>query len=178
MPLQHSLSKVNKKVTKSKGAIHPKGRSLKQLNRAGLRQEKLAHRKALHLEQKQNDMLIYRYIQEEINQVPDKEVFGLSEMKAYIENFLGRFDEELKLLQQRHRPGRPIDNRQKILQEKIKYDQEIYRTGIKIPDIGDKATVEYLRQWNGSTGGINALKCIHVSKDMTELPEDPDQEMN
>lgn len=175
MPLQRSFNKVNKKVTKSKGAIHPKGRSLKQLNRAGLRQEKLAHRKAVYLEQKQNDLMIYRYIQEEINQVPEKKVFGLEEMKAYIENFLGRFDEEFDQLKKAHRPGRPISNRQKILQEKIAYDQEIYKTGIKIPNINDDVTVEYLREWNGTTGAINLIKFTYISKDQELLLVD--QEM-
>lgn len=170
MPLAHNLNKVNKKVNKSNAAIHVKGRNFKRLNRASLRQKKLEDRKAQHLEQKQNELQIVKYFQEEVNLATEKEVFGLIEMKAYIENFLKRYDEELDQLKAERRKGRPPTTRQLLLEEKVKYDENIYETGIKIPDVSDAETVRILRSWNGTIGGASILKYIHVSKDMQQLP--------
>lgn len=170
MPLAHNLLKVSKSVSKSKGSIHVKGRNFKRLNRASLRHEKLTNRKQKHLEQKQNELMVVKYLQEEVKQVPEKEVFGLDDMKAYLENFISRFDGELEELRAARRPGRPASSRQQILEEKVKYDQGIYATGYKIPDISDKLTVNRLREWNGTIGGVTAFKFVYVSKDMEQLP--------
>ena len=72
---------------------------------------------------------------------------------------------------QKEEKGRPPTNRQTtILEEKLKYDLEIYRTGFKIPDLTDQLTVERIKEWNGTTGATTTMKFIRVSKDMTELP--------
>lgn len=170
MPLSKSLSKVSKSVGKSKAAIHVKGRNFKRLNRATLRQQKLHHKKSLHLEQKLNELHIVKYIQDEILQVPEKEMFGLKEMKAYIENFLGRFHLELAQLKADRKKGRPPCNRQLLLEEKIKHDEKVYITGIKIPDISNKDVVKSLRKWNGTIGGTTVLRYTFISRDMQELP--------
>lgn len=47
MPVAKSLHKVAKKVAGSEKSVHPRGRKFKQLNKATLRQAKLAKHKAL-----------------------------------------------------------------------------------------------------------------------------------
>lgn len=170
MPVSKNLRKVTNNISKSSAALHVRGRNFQKLNRATLRDRKLNNKKSNHIEQKENELMIVKYIQEEVNQVPEKEVFGLDEMKAYIENFVCRFDKELDQLRQQRRPGRPQSSRQQILEEKVKHDKNLFRTGQKIPAINDRESVKKLRTWDGSIGGSTAFKYIHVSKDMQQLP--------
>lgn len=173
MPLAHNLSKVTKRLSKSTGSVHIKGRKFKQINRATLRDKKLTQKKQKALEQKENELSIVYFLQLIINDDDDfkvQETFSLEEIKQFIELFLTRFDDELEELRATRRPGRPASNRQQILEEKVKHDQQVYATGIKVPDLSDVETVKRLRLWNGTTGGATVMKFVHVSKDMTEFP--------
>lgn len=170
MPLAHNLNKVTKNLSKSTGSIHIKGRKFKQLNRATLRDQKLTARKAKAHEQREKEVQDFKFIQEAINNRKEQETFTLDEMKLFIESFLSRYDEELTRLRKERRPGRPATSRQQILEEKVKYDEQIYKTGYRIPDLSDKDTVEKLKNWNGSSGGLTIMKFIRVSKDMKQLP--------
>lgn len=91
-------------------------------------------------------------------------------MKAIIEDFINQNNEELEKLKSERRKGRPPTNRQNLLEEKLKHDLDVYKTGFKIPDISDKLTVERVRDWNGTTGATTVMKFIRISKDMTEFP--------
>ncbi|KAK6459182.1 translation machinery-associated protein 16 [Scheffersomyces xylosifermentans] len=173
MPLAHNLNKVTKNLSKSTGSIHIKGRKFKQLNRATLRDKKITSKKIKSLEQKENDLASIFFLQKLINEDDEfktVQTFTLQEMKSFIELFISRFDDELEQLRKDRRPGRPQTNRQQILEEKRKYDQQIYLTGFKIPDLTDKGTVDRLKLWNGTTGGATVMKFVHVSKDMEQLP--------
>ncbi|KGU16507.1 translation machinery-associated protein 16 [Candida albicans 19F] len=191
MPLAHNLNKVTKNISKSTGSLHIKGRKFKQLNRATLRDKKLQQRKSQSLERKSNELSIVFFIQsllqekntandggdedeeegENFKEFSNKKQFTLDEMKQIIEKFIHQNDDELQRLQSERRKGRPPTNRQTILEEKLKYDLEIYRTGFKIPDLTDQLTVERIKEWNGTTGATTTMKFIRVSKDMmTELP--------
>lgn len=172
MPIAHNLNKVTKNLSKSTGQMHIKGRKFKQLNRATLRDQKITAKKLQRQEQKSNDLLIIPHVQGRIleQDVLDKEVFTLQDMKDFIEEFIGRFDEELKELNAQRRPGRPATSRHQILQEKKKYDEHVYYTGFKIPNISHKETVDRVRLWNGTHGGVTVMKFIHISRDMKELP--------
>lgn len=188
MPLAHNLNKVTKNISKSTGSLHIKGRKFKQLNRATLRDKKLQQRKSQSLERKSNELsIVFLSLLQEKNTANDggdedeeegenfkefsnKKQFTLDEMKQIIEKFIHQNDDELQRLQSERRKGRPPTNRQTILEEKLKYDLEIYKTGFKIPDLTDQLTVERIKEWNGTTGATTTMKFIRVSKDMTELP--------
>ena len=173
MPLALNLNKVTKKLSKSTGSVHIKGRKFKQINRATLRDKKLTIKKQKQLEQKENELSIVYFLQRIVNDDDDfkvQETFSLEEIKQFIELFLTRFDDELEELRANRRPGRPATNRQQILEEKVKHDQQIYATGIKVPDLSDIETVKRLKLWNGTTGGATVMKFIHISGDMTEFP--------
>lgn len=53
MPVAKSLHKVSKKVAGSEKSVHPRGRKFKQLNKATLRQAKLAKHKAVRTNAKE-----------------------------------------------------------------------------------------------------------------------------
>lgn len=171
MPIAHNLNKVTKNVSKATGSIHIKGRKFKQLNRATLRDKKITAKKAESLEKKLRDMLLFKFVQEVLNtEFKGKSVFTLAEMKLLIESFLARFDDELEQMKKEKRPGRPVSTKQKILEEKVKHDRQLYETGLRFPDISDSHTVDRIRLWNGSTGGTTVMKFTFISKNMEELP--------
>lgn len=173
MPVVHSLSKVNRNLSKSKGAMHIKGRKFKQLNRASLREKKLGDRKLKHLVQKEKDMGIIFFFQKLINDDDDfkiQETFNFEEMKAFTEIFLTRYDEELEDLNANRRPGRPLTNRHQILEEKAKHEKHVYLTGLRIPNLADKTTVQFLKLWNGTSGATTIMKFTEISKEMEAFP--------
>ncbi|KAF5093901.1 hypothetical protein D0Z00_003800 [Geotrichum galactomycetum] len=57
MPVAKSLHKVSKKVAGSEKSVHPRGRKFKQLNKATLRQAKLAKHKAVRTNAKEAEYL-------------------------------------------------------------------------------------------------------------------------
>lgn len=173
MPIAHNLNKVTKALSKSRGAMHVKGRKFKQLNRATLRDKKITAKKATTQERKDHEMAKLFFLQKLLQEDPDfksYETFTLDQMKGLIEMFISRFDEELETYRNERRPGRPQTNKHQILEEKVKHEKHIYDTGFEIPDLSDKSTVEKLREWNGTTGGTTVMKFIHITKDMTSLP--------
>ena len=168
MPVAHSLNKVSKNI-KQKGKLHVKGRKFKQLNRATLRDQKLAGRKVKSQELRDKELLSIKFIQEAVRNRPDQLTFNLEEMKLFLESYLARDDEELTELREARRPGRPLKARQQLLEEKTKHEAQLYETGIRIPDLLDKETVEKLRLWTGSSGGTTAMKFVHVAKNTISI---------
>lgn len=181
MPIQHSLTKVQKTIQKSKGAMHPKGRKFKQLNRATLREGKIQTKKSKHHERKEVENLRYVFLQEAVQNRPDNEVFTMEDMELFIEAFLTRDDEEIEQLQSDRRKGRPPTNRHSLLENKRREEQQEYDSGYEIPDLRDKLTVELLRSWNGTTGMFNKFKHVYVAKRSESVeaeapPQDDDME--
>lgn len=177
MPIQHSLTKVQKTIQKSKGAMHPKGRKFKQLSRATLRETKIQNKKAEHLERREMENLRYVFLQEAVQNRPEHDTFTLDDMKLFVEAFLTRDDEEIEQLQSERRKGRPPTNRQLLLENKRKYEQSEYSSGYEIPDLRDEQTVKLLKSWNGTSGMLNKFKYIHLAESTNELPETKDSKM-
>ncbi|CAI5756901.1 unnamed protein product [Candida verbasci] len=173
MPIAHNLNKVTKNLSKSTGSIHIKGRKFKQLNRATLRDKKLQAQKLRSIERKSNEYAIVSYLQDIINeQYPDRSTFNLKEIKNFIEIFINQDKAEIEKYESERKKNRPILNKHKLLIEKLKYDEKLYITGFKVPNLTDKDTVMYLKNWNGTTGATTIMKFVYVSKDMKELPEE------
>lgn len=170
MPLAHNLNKVTKNLAKSTAQMHVKGRKFKQLSRATLRDEKITAKKLKHQEQRDKELLSVQYMKDCVNVEDEKATFTLEDMKSFLEEHISRYDDELKELKDKRRPGRPPTSRQQQLEELVKHEQQLYTNGFKIPDLSDKSTVEKLRLWNGSSGGTTAMKFIHLAKGMKELP--------
>lgn len=162
MPIAHSLKKVAKNVSKHSGQMHIKGRKFKQLNRATLRDQKLTARKRNAEGQRLKDLEVVRFFQAAI-QPRSASSFLLQDIKLFVESFLSRFDEELATLKEERRAGRPPLARQQKLEQQIDAEKKMYHSGLKVPDIRDKLTVENLRNWNGSPGGTTVIKFFRVT---------------
>lgn len=84
--------------------------------------------------------------------------------------FLARDSDELAKLKAARRPGRPASSRQDLLQIKTDKERQEYKEGFTVPDITDSATVEGLKAWNGTQGGINVLKFVRIAEGTSEMP--------
>lgn len=166
MPIAHKLSKVKKNAAKLTAAMHVKGRKLKQLNRATLREKKLTTRKAKAQEQRKHDFLVHRVFQEAVKG-REEEIFDLEFMKNVTKSFVHRHDEEIADLESQKRPGRPAPARLQILLEKRKLDCHIFDTGIQVPDLTIKENVVALKAWNGTSGGLEAIKLVRITSTST-----------
>lgn len=172
MPLAKKLSKVSEKIAKSKGAVHPKGRKFKQLNRATNREERISRVKAKNFEKKQQDTLIYTFLQQ-VLQSRDEKMFSINEMKVFVEAFISRNDEEIESLKASRRQGRPASNRQIVLESKRSHENHLFQTGWDVPDLTSEENVKNIVRWNGSVGGLTNIKKILLKRDSAQ-----DQEMS
>lgn len=176
MPTGKSLLKISKQLKKSKGpgfAVHPKSRKFGKLNKASLREDKIEKKKALHLEKREHELKRLLFFQEAAeNRVSeDKKSFTLEEVKVFIEAYISRFDDELKVLIKQRRPGRPATKRQDLLQDQKSKDINEYATGFYVPALNDSVNVENLINWNGTIGGVTNVKFHHLARDATIFPD-------
>ncbi|CUM65257.1 uncharacterized protein PRCAT00002890001 [Priceomyces carsonii] len=169
MPNLHSLKKVSKHISKSKGIIHVKGRKFKQLERATLRDQKLQSKRNQSQKQREKELSVVKFLQGKVLS-SQSEILTLAQMKEFLEEFVLRYDEEVEQMQAERRPGSALSNKGQLLIQAAKDEKIKFETGYKIPDLSDKNTVEKLRTWNGTPGGTSVMKFIYVSKDTKALP--------
>lgn len=163
MPISKSLGKIQKSA-KNKN-IHPKGRKFKQLNRATLREVSILKKKLLHIDKRSNELMCIKFIQDIVLSAEylDREIFTVEELKQFLQAYIDRDDQELELLKDARKPGRPTSNKQLLLESKKKQELGIFETGWYLPNLMDSKTVKNLRNWNGTFGGNNNIDKILVS---------------
>lgn len=176
MPVAKSLHKVSKKVAGSEKSVHPRGRKFKQLNKATLRQAKLAKHKAVRTNAKEAEFVRYKYFREAVK-LAGVESFSLEEIRNLIEVYVERDRDELEKLKSERRPGRPASSRQDTLQRRMDLERNEFKTGYNLPDLTDKENVERLLKWDGGIGGIIQVNMIRVTEKPTETTSKTDTEM-
>lgn len=165
MPIAKNLTKVQKKVAGQESAIHPRARKFKQLNKATLRQQKLTKQKATRDDVKQGQILRVRFFKDAVDMEPEKDTFTVAEIQKMIDAFISRDDDELEKLKAARRPGRPASSRQDQIQARIHAERKEYKSGYKCPDLTDAQTVDRLRTWSGTAGGLNVFKFVRITPD-------------
>lgn len=169
MPLAKSLSKVTKKIAKQPGALHAKGRKFKQINRATERDRRLKSQKLKHDEQKNHLLLFYLHFQETINEeYQSQETFSIAEIVEILNKWVTRDDEELAQIDKERRPGRSLTSKQQLLKEKRKHEDQLFDTGMRVPDLTNKDTVYHLRNWNGTSGSVSGWKFTIVLRHLKD----------
>lgn len=154
MPFSKSLSKVTKKLSKQPGALHAKGRKFKQITRATERDRRLKEQKHKHDEQKNHQLLFWLHFQESIADSP-KETFLIGEIVNFTKIWIEKDDAELAEIDANRRPGRPLSSKHQLMKEKRKHEQQLFETGIRVPDLTKRETVLHLRNWNGTSGAVS-----------------------
>ncbi|CCK71322.1 Tma16p KNAG_0G02660 [Huiozyma naganishii CBS 8797] len=178
MPLSKSLSKIHKNIKaarkatgKPAGVIHPNGRRFKQLNRATLREEKLALKKRLHFDRRACELQRVKFIQDLVNseEWSSKTSFSLEETVEFISLFIARDDAELDALVEKRRKDRPPSKRQESLQQRREVEQRELETGFLVPDLTSEANVKFLRQWDNDLGAMSTLQTVRVDATATQV---------
>lgn len=167
MPVTKSLGKIQKGLKGKKFTVHPKGRKFQQLNRATLREEKIALKKKAHNEKRSHELARMTFIQSAINSdsLKGKKVFTYEDTAVLIQEFIARDDDELNELKAKRRSNRPPSGRQLLLQQKRDLEMEEFKSGFLCPDLTDEDNVVFLRAWNQTFGGLSTLKLIRVNVD-------------
>lgn len=178
MPVGKSLAKVTKSIGNNKLKVHPRGRKLQQLERATLRDQQLEKKKRLHADNRTVELLRYSFMQELIlsEDLADDKVFSRADIAKFIEMFIARDDEEINELKKAKRSNRPTSNKQLLLEQKRKKESQEFVIGFLAPDLTDAHSVNALREWNGTFGGLNNVKKIRLRKNLTVLGEDSEKE--
>ena len=165
MPSQHS--KVVKHVHKKKGAkinsLHENSRDAKRIRNAGARDERVANMHSTR--QKQNRTFLDRiaFFQDKLPETLHP--LDLDTIKSHIEEYLSRHDEELATLRKERRAGRPPSNRQSLLEQAIKAEQQEYESGFWVPDCQDEATLMKLDGWKGKWLELGVMRFVRVDKE-------------
>ncbi|PRT54224.1 Translation machinery-associated protein 16 [Wickerhamiella sorbophila] len=165
MPIAKSLGKVQKQKGGTK--LHPKGRKIKQLTRAQLRQDKLQTNKSMRSDAQSQKLLRLHFFKSFIEKI-EQESYTIPEIHDMIVAYIERNSDELDQLKSQRRPGRPSSSRQDSLQMQLEYDDREYNDGFTLPDLRDPQVVKALKAWKGSVGGTNTLVSIRIARDASE----------
>ncbi|KAK9468737.1 hypothetical protein V1512DRAFT_257772 [Lipomyces arxii] len=161
MPITKSLRKVEQKI--KKGAVHPKARKFKQLNKATLRETKMNKRRVEREMARDVQLLRLKFLRAKVDS-SDKDVFGVDEIEEFVSEFIARDDAELDQLKSTRRPGRPSSGRQDSLQTRRDFEVAEFASGFYVPDLTDRDNVKAVRAWSQDYGGIGLIKFVRVAK--------------
>lgn len=82
-------------------------------------------------------------------------------------SYLARDSTELSTLQASRRPGRPTSTREDTLKQQRNAEAKEYVSGLWLPDMEDRETVEKLKDWSGEWMNLNTLRFVRVKQDGT-----------
>ncbi|QRV88857.1 translation machinery-associated protein 16 [Ceratobasidium sp. AG-Ba] len=157
-------NKETKKFKKEK-VFHPQSRKAGQLERAQLRKNKLAgasSKRARNLNAKADRYAFFFHALP-----PDVSSMTLPEIHDIVKTvWLARHDELLEAEQVQRRPGKPPSTRELALREMKLQDEELYRSGLTLPDLTDSTTVTLFRAWETRSHDpayLHLLRTIRIS---------------
>lgn len=162
------LSKVQKSVNKKQGGqkvnkLHENSRDAQRLRNAGARDDKVL-RVASH-RRKENKLWIDRIAFLKENLPDTLHPMELEDIKALIEQYLSRYNDEIAQLKSERRPGRPATTRQVLLEQQVVTEAQEYAGGFWMPNLQDAETLVKLDAWEGRWLGLGNLRFIRVVKE-------------
>ncbi|XP_035406417.1 translation machinery-associated protein 16 [Cygnus atratus] len=160
------------KLPKSKGAkqekkvIHPYSRKAAQLAREAHKQdkkEKLKTEKALRLNIIGEKL---QWFQSHLD--PNKTDYTKKEACELIEEYMGRFSDELEQIELRNsikgRQGRQHGSRETVIKQTMERERQLYEGyGIEIPDIVNSKHLKFFREWDGDLKRLPNIKMRKLS---------------
>ncbi|CEL61846.1 hypothetical protein RSOLAG1IB_04596 [Rhizoctonia solani AG-1 IB] len=162
-------NKPGKRPAKEK-VFHPQSRKAGQLERSQLRKSKLADassKRGKNLVAKADRYAFFFHALP-----PDVPSLSLPEVHDIIQSvWLTRHDGALEAERASRRPGRPPSARELALLEMKRQDEEVYRTGLTIPDLTDPETITLFRAWEDKSHDpayLHLLRSIRVSRENPE----------
>ncbi|KAK6339509.1 hypothetical protein TWF718_008916 [Orbilia javanica] len=127
--MPRSLRKIQSQIKKKRGAastaLVEDSRDARRLRRGVLRQEKLARSETLRQKALLPKVTRYRHFQE----LAGVEQFSVADILQYIESFISRFDEEIKVLAGERRLGRPRSSQEDRLRNSLEKEVSEFNVG-------------------------------------------------
>ncbi|KAJ6111833.1 hypothetical protein N7523_007894 [Penicillium sp. IBT 18751x] len=162
---QRNLQKVQKHITKKRGAVgsmHENSRDAHRLRRAGARDERLIkHGQNVDKGRRPYlDRIWYFYEAAQSLENPLSE----TELSEMVIKYINRDEEELTQLQQERRKGRPPIRREEALTQRVETEQKEFKTGFWMPDMSDLDVLLGLKNWNRQWSGLSQLKFVRLTQ--------------
>jgi len=159
------LAKVQKHVSKKKGAkinsLHENSRDARRLRKAGARDDRVVRLTAVR--EKANRQWLERiaFLQERLpatlHPLPTEQI------RALVQEYLDRNNEELTQLKVERRSGRPASTRQTLLEQQLELETKEYVSGFWLPNLQDDETLIKLDAWKGDWLGLSNLRFVRVA---------------
>lgn len=158
------LAKVQKHVSKKKGSkinsLHENSRDARRLRNAGARDDRVARLTAVR--QKANGQWLERVAFFQDNLPETLHPLDVERVRALIEEYLARNNEELEQLNAERRPGRPPSTRFTLLEQLRDVEKKEYAGGFWMPNLQDAETLVNLDAWKGDWISLGNLRFVRV----------------
>ncbi|KAF3081086.1 hypothetical protein TWF569_001217 [Orbilia oligospora] len=168
--MPRSLRKIQSQIKKKRGAsstaLVEDSRDAQRLRRGMLRHEKLVRSEALRQKALLPKVTRYRHFQE----LATVEQFSVADILQYIESFLSRLDEEIKVFSGERRPGRPRSSQEDRLRNSLEKEMAEFHVGYEVPDLFDPETRRLMSGWKGDAQGLAQMRTIRITKEGKILP--------
>ncbi|KTW31026.1 uncharacterized protein T551_01578 [Pneumocystis jirovecii RU7] len=160
MPKILNLKKIQKR--KNKGALHPRSRKAKQIQRSVDRDIRL--KKAQKNREKERERQISRCIYfKSYVELENITKLNMDELGSLIEKYINRNETKIH-----EKPSsnvhQHLSSKQIALKHLLDNEQNEYKSGFRVPDLTDPENVIALKKWSGNYNDLHILKFIHFQK--------------
>lgn len=155
MPIARSLAKVHKR--KADSNLHPRGRKIKQLTRATLREQRVEKHRQTRQPAQQRRINRLQFIKTFVEKLNGRDI-DLEVMHAVIQAYVDRLDQDIEELERQRRPGRPKPSKLDSLLNQKEIDGHEYEVGFELPNLLSPETLRAVLSWQGSLGGLSGIK--------------------
>ncbi|KAJ7252730.1 hypothetical protein B0H12DRAFT_1117573 [Mycena haematopus] len=169
------------KPAKKEKVYHPDSRKAGQLARKALRKGKLGNLRTKRSQKASSMLELYTFFHAALPPPPapaddgdaaalETDALTLPELHVLARAWVARHDGPLAEEQAARRKGRPKSAREVRIEELRLREQEIYRTGMEIPDLTDPATLARFRKWDvKSLGYAHLLRFARISSALPDV---------
>ncbi|KAJ7890610.1 hypothetical protein B0H14DRAFT_2690078 [Mycena olivaceomarginata] len=165
------------KPAKKEKVFHPDSRKAGQLARKALRKGKLGNLRTKRSHKATSMLELYQFVHAALPPAPEAdpgaepvEALTLPELHIIAQAWVARHDGALAEEQAARRKGRPKSGKELRIEELRLREQEVYRTGMEIPDLTDPPTLERFRKWDvSSLGYAHLLRFARISSALPDV---------
>ncbi|KAF8216418.1 hypothetical protein K438DRAFT_1925583 [Mycena galopus ATCC 62051] len=191
MPPKPKTAQKGGKPAKKEKVFHPDSRKAGQLARKALRKGKLGNLRTKRSQKASSMLELYAFFHAALPPPPTSnsegstteseltreaagleptEVLTLPELHTLARAWVARHDGALAEEQAARRKGRPKSAKEMRIEELKLREQEIYRTGMEIPDLTDAPTLARFRKWDvKSLGYAHLLRFARISSALPDV---------
>ncbi|CAK5267574.1 unnamed protein product, partial [Mycena citricolor] len=166
-----------KAPAKKEKVFHPESRKAGQLARTAIRKGKLASLRTKRSKKDATHLTFYAFLKGalphqriESDSNPESDGLTLAQLHELARTWVSRHDATLAHEQNTRRAGRPKSPLQVRLEEQRLREEEIYRTGMDLPDLTHPPTLSHFRAWDlKSLAGTHLFRFARISSSQPEV---------